>query len=371
MNTKKNNWIISKGTDLLFLFTPVWILWIVFLSNPSYFEGSNLSLLGWVIFILGIDVSHVWSSLFRTYLNKEEFLAHKQVLIIAPIIAFVLSLTLLFLSVEWFWRAMAYLAVFHFIKQQYGFLALYKGRAGDRFQSFLSDKFMIYFVTIYPVLFWHFNADSSFNWFVQNDFFQMYQWLPKSAIGLFFTVGNYVYWAIVGFWLFKQWQAAQKGETISTGKVLWLATTALNWWLGIVYFNSDLVFSVSNVVAHGVPYIALIYYYGKRKTELKTGQPMVISKRLKWILALVATVLIIAFIEEYFWDMLIYREHDVFFESIYPYRISQLIESPAALIALAILALPQQVHYIIDGFIWRMNARNKYLKSIFSSNHGS
>jgi hypothetical protein len=33
--------------------------------------------------------------------------------------------------------------------------------------------------------------------------------------------------------------------------------------------------------------------------------------------------------------------------------------------AIAILAMPQQVHYIVDGFIWKMNDKNPYLKPIF------
>ena len=30
----------------------------------------------WAVFIVGIDVSHVWSTLFRAYLDREEFGSH-------------------------------------------------------------------------------------------------------------------------------------------------------------------------------------------------------------------------------------------------------------------------------------------------------
>ena len=70
---------------------------------------------------------------------------------------------------------------------------------------------------------------------------------------------------------------------------------------------------------------------------------------------------------EYFWDMFIYREHIAFFENIHPYRWDQLANEWGIIVGVAILALPQQVHYIVDGFIWRMNGKNQYLKPIFKS----
>lgn len=371
-NIKTGNWIISGPIDLLVFLLPVWILWIVFFSNASFFENAQLPIWAWVVFILGIDVSHVWSSLYRTYLDKEEFQAQKRVLIFAPIIALGLSVVLLNISMLTFWRAMAYLAVFHFIKQQYGFIALYKLKAQDKVKWFISDKWMTYIATLYPVVYWHFNSESTFNWFVSNDFFQLHGLFANSQIlSYVFTGLNVVYWLLIVAWVLHQVNAKRKGETVSTGKVLWMLTTAVNWWFGIVFFNSDVIFSISNVVAHGIPYLGLIYFYRLRKTEIKQQERSRLFQRLKWIGLLVLTVLIFAFVEEYFWDMLVYRDHFVFFESVYPYHWEQLTTGWPITIAIALLALPQQVHYIIDGFIWKMNAKNKYLKAIFKPNHES
>ena len=338
MNTRR--WIISKWTDLFLFFIPVWLVWIVFFSDVTYFENASLPLWCWVVFILGIDVSHVWSSLFRTYLDKDEFQAQKRVLIWAPIIVFGLSIGALFISVGVFWRIMAYLAIFHFIKQQYGFVALYKARVKDRFNWFISDKLIIYIATIYPIVYWHFNSDSKFNWFVQNDFFQLPEGAMSDAIlHPVFNVLNYLYWGIILLWGIIQIRAKIKGENISNGKILWCLTTAVNWWFGIVYFNSDLVFSISNVVAHGIPYLGLIYYYKVQKDEIVKQKTTPWFMKLKWVGVLISTVLLFALLEEYFWDMLIYREHASFFEVIYPYNWSQLNGSPAILIAMAVLAL--------------------------------
>ena len=39
-------------------------------------------------------------------------------------------------------------------------------------------------------------------------------------------------------------------------------TTALCWHVGIITFNSDYAFTVTNVVIHGIPYLVLVYWYG-------------------------------------------------------------------------------------------------------------
>lgn len=366
-NFKSENWLFSKWIDLLVLLVPVWVIWIVFLSNQKQYQHADLPVWMWLIFILGIDVSHVWSSLFRTYLSKDEFEAHKRRLILIPILLFLLSSLVLSFSPAWFWTIMAYLAVFHFIKQQYGFLALYNYRARSFRGKVISDKLIIYIATLYPIVYWHFNSQSEFNWFVENDFFFAKEYLKDTSIyQTVFYYLNWAYWALIFYWTADEIRAKVKGEAFSYGKVLWTLTTALNWWLGIVYFNSDLVFSVSNVVAHGIPYIALIYFYDVRKASVKTGLNPKISFLAKRLLIILGVILVAAIVEEYFWDMLVYNEHSAIFEHILPYNYEQLTSSWGLAIAVAILALPQQVHYVIDGFIWKMNDKNKYLKPIFS-----
>ncbi len=363
LNFKRRNWLISGPTDLLILFAPVWVLWIIFFSDAPYFQSVELPLWAWAIFILGIDVSHVWSSLFRTYLEKDELKTHRTLLILTPIFALALSIIIMSFSMQWFWRVMAYIAVFHFIKQQYGFVALYKLKSGEKRKQIISDKVIIYIATLYPLIFWHLNSTATFNWFVSDDFFPLHKLFgdPSSMIS-FFQIVNVLYWGTIGFWLFLEIKAYRNKRSVSIGKIIWVVTTAINWWFGIVYFNSDVIFSISNVVAHGIPYIALIYYYKLKKEEVVQQQPPRINKKVKWLFILFITIILAALTEEYFWDMLIYREHSSFFESIHPYNWEQLANEWWIIFAIALLALPQQIHYVIDGFIWKMNSKNKYLK---------
>lgn len=370
-NFKSNHWIMSKGWDLLLWFAPVWILWTVFFSNATYFQSLDLPIWAWVVFILGFDVSHVWSTIFRTYLDTEEFKSHKTLLILSPLIVFTLSIILLNISALIFWRVMAYVAVFHFIKQQYGFLMLYKFKAKETRKQFITDKFIIYFSTLYPIVFWHFNSQSNLNWFVENDFIKLtlIQDMPELQAGIF-LVCHFIYWLVIGLYFILELRHL-KSKPISIPKLLWVGTTALNWWFAIVYFNSDLIFSLTNVVAHGLPYITLIYFYKMKKEHIVTQQPVSTPKKLKFLAILLLTIISIALVEEYLWDMLVYRDHAEFFGSILPYSFEELTANWALILVVALLALPQQTHYLVDGFIWKFNKSNTHIKQIFSDTHES
>ena len=90
-----------------------------------------------------------------------------------PLLAFAFIFCVASFSSLWFCRVMAYLALFHFVKQQYGFFALYRWR----FRFSLSRKIfgdieVIYLARLYPVAYWHFAVDRSFDWFVNGNFFR-------------------------------------------------------------------------------------------------------------------------------------------------------------------------------------------------------
>ena len=125
----------------------------------------------WVVLVIGFDVSHVWSTLFRTYLDKDERKNHRSVLLWAPLVGLVLSFAVSLWSVDWFWRGLAYTALYHFVKQQYGFLRLYMAKFGAvNYLKIISDGSAIYVAMLYPIVFWHLTSDRVFSWFVTNDF---------------------------------------------------------------------------------------------------------------------------------------------------------------------------------------------------------
>ena len=374
MKSLRSVWLFSRGTDITLLFIPVWIIWIVCFWLPETVLQSRLPIWMWAVFILGIDVSHVWSTIYRTYCDREERTRHWQLFLIAPAAAFALFLPIALISLIafesslLFWRILAYFALYHFIKQQYGFLALYKTRAGDFGKRILSDKHVIYLSMLWPVAYWHMSGDRSFGWMIDHDFFDMtWTWTwsghPWSSIAL---IGHTAYWLIISAWVVEDIIISrQQHRQISVGKILWLITTALNWWLGIVWFNSDVAFSLTNVVAHGIPYIVLVFFYVERKQAITTHKIKNIVGSALSIILMAIGILVLGFVEEYHWDMLINRQRQALFETIWSYPVSALSSPISQAIALAVLSTPQVAHYIIDGYIWRGGSGNPYIKKVF------
>ncbi|RYG66530.1 hypothetical protein EON77_17345, partial [bacterium] len=67
-------WIHSPKFDLAAIIgPPVLITAIVLIWGRQIAAVSEIPPWLWIVLVLGIDVAHVYSSLFRTYLDREEF----------------------------------------------------------------------------------------------------------------------------------------------------------------------------------------------------------------------------------------------------------------------------------------------------------
>ena len=349
-------WLFGKHIDLGFLFAPVWLTWLASFLLPKDILSIDIPLWFWVVFVLLIDVGHVWSTLFRTYLEKDESRMHKTVLGLTPIICFVLLFMLASESIVWFWRCMAYLALYHFIKQQYGFFALYTFKARiPKLKKLLNDKYVLYLSMLFPIVYWHFHK-RNFTWFVEDGFL--------SAYGFNETIWNIliiVHWIIILLWVAQEIYLAKKNNYApSNGRILWLLTTAVNWYLGIVFFNSDIVFTMTNVVAHGIPYLVLIVMYQRTK---QNNQRKIPFTQIGYVIILGA--LFLGYTEEYLWDFLINQEKAQLFLPLFEYPN---LDPITQAFFLALLTLPQVVHYVLDGFIWKMNSKNPQLNILFKTN---
>ncbi|MEL7145438.1 MAG: hypothetical protein AAFO69_03650 [Bacteroidota bacterium] len=361
-DSSKHIWLFGKSVDLIFLFLPVWIVWGVCFLLPDDILQQDIPIWIWLIVVVGIDVSHVWSTIFRTYADKEEFANHRKLLTSTPFICFLIFFLIAGFSQPLFWRILAYIALYHFIKQQYGFMRIYKAKARDFGKRWINDEWVIYLGMLYPVIYWHLTDVRSFSWFVEGDFLNLYDQLAALPLAGVFQGINGLYWLIIITWFIQEVFFQEK---IHWGKVLWVTSTAINWFLGIVYFNSDLAFTLTNVVAHGVPYMVLVLYYVEKKKDdgVETSKRKV-GQVVTAIIFMVSIVLILAFFEEYFWDMLIYQENSQMFEAVFPFPVKAFTNPWWQAFGIALLTVPQATHYVIDGFIWKSNAKNPHLKRI-------
>jgi len=354
-NSANRYWLFSAPVDLsAFLGSAlVSLLALAYGAYAGLLDADTPSG-AWIPFILLIDVAHVYATGFRVYFDGEELRRRPLLYFGAPLIGFVIGLLLYTESPLLFWRCLAYLAVFHFVRQQYGWVMLYRTKRGEKDRMGKTiDTVAIYLATIYPLVYWHANLPREFWWFLERDF----QAIPQSVVTALFPI----YCLALLAYLANSILAWRKGEG-NPGKDLVMLTTVVCWYVGIVVFNSDYSFTVTNVVIHGVPYFVLIYWYMRQRSAQKsaaTGKQL--SSPWRTVILLVGAVWMLAFVEEMFWDRTMWRERPwLFGEGWRP----EVIGGWQAVIV-ALLATPQLTHYILDGFIWRRGSNPNF--SLFRS----
>lgn len=375
------DYFAGRSYDLCFFRLPIWICWVIAFLIPQSLYQLELPLWLWLLLILAIDVSHVWSTLYRTYLDPVTRDNQAAMLILVPPACFLICYLLALHSDQLFWRVLAYLATYHFIKQQWGFVALYRTAYQQRTAQLKGntpaqqkrlarlDNWAIYVATLCPLLWWHAHLPRHFSWFVEGDYLRiatLVQALPASVsrvVALLF----YAFWAgILAYWIVAHLLEARKHHLpLPTGRLLWIMGTAINWYLGLVYFNSELIFTLTNVVAHGVPYLGLMALHQGRKHRAQNPQAK--HQTSIRLMVMLQMVLLLAFCEEYLWDFLIYRDRPDFFTRFLDYGRETVDTNPWRAFWIAILSLPQTTHYIFDRYIWKMDGRNPDLKPLLYS----
>jgi hypothetical protein len=332
-------WIHKLKTDSVFILAPSFIVVaIVFIFQDALTAiEENYSFYTWLFLIVFVDVAHVYATLFKTYFVEEEFKRSRKLLISLPLICFVIGIILFAFGSAIFWSVLAYVAVFHFIRQQYGFMRLYSRNETKSNFNLGFDNLVIYTATIYPMLFWFMSSPRKFNWFTENDFFSLENELILAILG-------WVYLVVVVFYVFRTVYKSVKEHYFNIPKNAIIVGTLLSWYFGIVYFNNDLVFTLLNVVSHGVPYIALIYLNEiDKKADADLGI-LNYLKGFKGIILFLGFLFALAFFEEYVWEILVWNEKFSF--SAYNFSNWQFLLIP-------LLTVPQFTHYFLDGFIWK------------------
>lgn len=332
--TRPIPWLFSPAVDLLtFAGSAVLALLLVVLGMQFGWVNSGTPEWTWVSAVLLIDVAHVYATGFRVYFDRVELRRRAWLYGLTPALGFAVGAAVYSESPVVFWRLLAYLAVFHFVRQQYGWVALYRARGDDRSRAGRwIDSAAIYLATLYPLVYWHAHLPRRFGWFENVDFVS----LPAVTD----VVLRPIYWTAMVLYFARSGYRGLRHGLWNPGKDLIVLTTAACWYIGIVALNSDYAFTVTNVIIHGIPYMVLVYRTSERTqaSESRSG-----AGRLVWFLGL---IWVLAYIEELAWDRGVWQERAWLFGRGWGtggWR--------AWLVPL--LAVPQITHYVLDGFIWR------------------
>ena len=333
-------WLFSARVDLAaFAGSALLSLMLLAWGAASGLLDRDVPEWSWVTCILLIDVAHVYATGFRVYFDPQELWRRPWLYWGTPLVGYFLGVVLYSEGEGLFWQVLAYFAVFHFVRQQYGWVALYRSKAGEKESwSKWIDVAAIYAATLYPLVYWHAHLPRGFVWFKKNDFLGAPEVLESLCWPIYcLALGLYAVTA------FLQWT---KG-TPNPGKDLVVVTTAACWYLGIVAFNSDYAFTVTNVIIHGVPYMVLVYWYWTRRRARAKVSATARWRGLVWF---VATIWVLAYAEELVWDRTVWHDKAWLFGT----AIS--LEPVAEMFVVPLLATPQLSHYILDGFIWKRRA---------------
>ncbi len=354
-------WIFSATVDLAFIIAPAIAVSLIAILFNQQIQTLEEPLWLWLVLVVAIDAGHVYSTIFRTYFNRDELRKRQILYVTIPLFSWIVGCLIYTMSALMFWRVAAYLAVFHFVRQQYGFMMIY-ARKEYNFSTYykLIDKLAIYLSTLYPLIYWHCH-NRSFNWFIEGDF--IIAEIPSYINNIAATL----YVLILLIYIIKEIITGYKLRHFNIAKNLLLFSTALSWFVGIIAFDNDLIFTLTNVISHGVAYYALIWIFCHNQNKFKDYRNDYIKPLLaklfepRAIILYVAIIVMIAFLEEALWDKMLWHQNFRLF-SFLPFDFNLSKQTLSWLVPL--LALPQITHYILDAFIWRMNTKNTNWKEI-------
>lgn len=362
----RSPWLWSPRLDLaIFVGTASIALSLValgpLLGVPPNGDGPEWT---WIVGVLMVDVAHVWSTAFVVYLDPVEFRRRRALYLAVPIVAWLVGIALYQLGEASFWRAVAYLAIFHFVRQQWGWVAMYRARGGEHARlGRVIDAAAIYAATLYPLLLWHTQLPRAFWWMREGDLVALPSYLARIG-GMLYAIAllAYIVAAIVG--AFYRRARAASGPRTNWGKHAVVGTTAACWYVGIVATNSDYAFTVTNVFIHGIPYLALVFYYA-RSASLEAPHGPAARVLARGVLPFLATLWALAYCEELLWDRAVWHDRPWLFGD------SSSTSNLLNVVLVPILTVPQLTHYILDGFLWRRSQNPRLLRLLgtTSSSH--
>ncbi|MDH5490656.1 MAG: hypothetical protein OEY14_01655 [Myxococcales bacterium] len=349
-------WIVSARFDLWILGLPL-IASILSLATLGV-EGEEIPLWAFLSLIVAFDVAHVWATLYLTYLDGRVVRARPWLLWLPLPLSFLIAYRLHAHSASLFWTLLAYVAIYHFIKQQWGFIALYKARARERSRfDYALDRLTLWAGALGPVMLWHASPARQFDWFNAGESF--IGTIPEALRpDLLIAMGG-----IGATYLIRQLTLWARGVPLNVGKNLWMASAWLSWSIGIGLSDHPLVSAAFLNLFHGIPFLALVWYRSHRNAAIRPPQDRRgiflrwITRRRRWLI-FYALVLLPAILEETLWDGLVWRVYLPELLSLGPASEDQIGLS----FWIALLSLPQIVHYFLDAFIWKLDGSNPDLR---------
>lgn len=346
----QGGWLFAPATDLALILGPLAVALVAHFTLPP---GFGSPLWAYVLFVVSFDVAHVWATGYLTYFDRTAVASRRTLLMAIPAVTFAVSLLLHHHSNVLFWTAVAYVAIGHFIKQQIGFVMLYKGLAKRRggLDDRL-DKAAVWMGALGPLALWHATPGVAFEWFGADETFAIRLTETQAQLIVVGMLATQVAWAGRQLWLLAN------GRAPTVPKVVWVVASWCSWWLGLRVATNFIVATAFINLFHGIPYTALVWWRVSRAPTERAAFIRRWATRSKWVSFYILLVAL-ALVEESLWEAFVWRA--------YLPELGLAVESVGAIATsawVALLSLPQITHYVLDGVLWRMTPDNADLRGL-------
>jgi hypothetical protein len=222
----------------------------------------------------------------------------------------------------------AYLAAFHFIRQEYGWMKISSAFDKTLPNSIATlDKITTYTMTIVPFI-WLSRKENAGFWYEHGDVF-----LIPDIIA---SIGLYFFWLIVFLFLFFNTIHALKTKTLNLSKFLVFINTFFGWYVSFIFIESGWIRVLYLICHHGIPYYFIVF-----RTERITQNYILLKSlgRYKYLFLYLACAIFMYFFIQLEDSSLIYisRKNYRFLNAFF----------------YGFFLTPQLVHFMIDAFIWK------------------
>eukprot|EP00756_Hemistasia_phaeocysticola_P054495 Hpha_TRINITY_DN30413_c0_g1::TRINITY_DN30413_c0_g1_i1::g.168024::m.168024 len=338
----ESKWIFSAWGDFVAHTLPILAGAVLAPVFWKYVPPEDLPLWGYCIVVVFCDVGHVWTTIFRCYLDTAENKRRWVLYNVSPPVIFALTFAVHYwVSEAVCWTLIGYLAIFHFVRQQWGFLCLYRARARD-VEDARVDRFVHWMGVLGPVGLWHADPHRGFDWFMRDDPFAFK--LPQSTRP----------W-ILGLWCTTLLLYSIRQFTIqrNPGKLLTMGYCWFTWAVGVLFPHKLISVFFLNMF-HAAPSYMITYYVCRHRWANATP-PTWGERFVKWAVApgrwvwYLSFFVAIALVEEAMWESLVWRDY---FPEAFTFELNPLGRSFFS----SLLVLPQTAHYFLDAFIWKLDS---------------
>ncbi|MDQ7008714.1 MAG: hypothetical protein Q9M94_00280, partial [Candidatus Gracilibacteria bacterium] len=310
----------NNKNDKIFIFLPFLIIFIFYIALIFIFpelknNNNTFSITFLFLALIVFDVPHVWSTLYKTYLDKEIVENNKQMLFLVPFLSFIIISIIVFsdLSLFLLFWLLAFFAVYHFIKQQLGVVMLYSSKevkVREKEENIFYKKldyYLIWLITGMPIIYWFSNLDTrKYSWFTDYEFVK----LPNE---LFPTLW-FLFIIYILYYIFIQIKRIKFNHDINYYKYLYLIGTFIVWFTGIVWTNNMLIFGFGNMFLHGWNFIGIVYISTLNKIEDEKNKNYKIMEKIikKGYLFFIIPLIIIGIIEQFGWSLMTFSDKDIY-----------------------------------------------------------